>query len=409
MSFGQYIVWLLFLFTCLQQAFLFPYVTVIPGERANLFSGILCFVTFLAGSVILKSTSIGIRGSEIIISIILSALAFTSSIVSFAPGVSLPRSFVIISSMLGGYWVARLLLNTVQSRLFFTRCCIGLLLGVVILAFAGLLSGGTVHQFIDSGYHQVASRIFLFSFAPISFLFSASVPIFWIGVTTLWLSSCCLIAVGYAEIRSAVAVPFVISFLAMVFLTKTKRLIIILSVILAISLLGTYALYHWHPQKMTLDYQGLAYRIENVFFSTHLALKNPLLGIGPSNPRAGYVDNYEIKYPFLSKQTFRDWSETVCTSENAFLTLLAELGFLFVILYLSALGCLLWKLAQLAWRPPPHCGPHPLALLLAIVGSFVHFQVFDGLYLPQISWFFHILLGMVLFDPPETPPNSRVI
>jgi hypothetical protein len=187
----------------------------------------------------------------------------------------------------------------------------------------------------------------------------------------------------------------------MVFLTKTKKIIITMLTLLIISLLGTCALYYWHSKKMTLDYQGLAYRIENVFFSTHLALKNPLLGIGPSSPRAGYVDNYEIKYPFLSKQTFRDWSETVCTSENAFLTLLAELGFLFVILYLSALGCLLWKLARLAWRPPPHCCPHPLALLLAIVGSFVHFQVFDGLYLPQISWFFHILLGMVLFDPPE--------
>lgn len=307
--------------------------------------------------------------------------------------------------MLGGYWVGRLLLNTFESRLFFTWCCNGFLVCVTIIAFAGILSGGTVHRFIDTGYHQVASRIFFLSFAPVSFLFSSSVPAFWIGLTTLVMSAGALLVVGHAEIRSALGVPFLVSFIAMIFLTKTKRLIAILSIILAIFLSGTCALYYWHPHKMTLDYQGLAYRIENIFFSTHLAMQNPFLGIGPSNPRASYLDNYEIKYPFLNKETFKKWSEAVKTSENSFLTLLGELGFLFVILYLSALGCLLWKLARFAWRPPPHCCPHPLALLLAIVGSIIHFQVFDGLYLPQISWFFHILLGMILFDPTETSLN----
>jgi hypothetical protein len=43
-----------------------------------------------------------------------------------------------------------------------------------------------------------------------------------------------------------------------------------------------------------------------------------------------------------------------------------------------------------------------LALLLPIAAGLLHFQVFDGLLNPQISWFFHVLLGMIPPRPIET-------
>lgn len=394
------LVWFLFLFACVQQAFLFPDFCLIRGDRSNLFSGILCFISFISALAIFRTKVSGISSSEVGISIILSCLAFTSAALSITPGVSIARSFVIISSMIGGYWTSRLLLNTGENRLFFQKFCVILLFGVIALAFVGLFKYGSPYRFIDSGTHQVASRILLLSFAPISLLFGTYIPTVVIGVVVTIVMYCGLISLAFAGARSAAAIPFGLGVIALLFLKKKKSLLVILIIFLLLSLFVTFDMFSRHPDKMAKDYQGVAYRIENVFFSTYLALEKPFFGIGPSSPRDKYIDNYQIHYPFVSKKTFRECTDEVRTSENTIFTLLADLGFPFVILYLSALFCLIWKLVRLALRPPPHYTPAPLALLLAIIGSFVHFQVFDGPYLPQISWFFHVLLGMVLFSPP---------
>ena len=127
MSFSTYLVWLFFIIACVQQAFLFPDISLIPGERANLFSGVLCCVAFISALTILKIRGNGVRVSEVVISVTLASLAFASSALSATPGASFARSFVIISSMLGGYWTSRLLLNNIESRLFFQRFCLVLL------------------------------------------------------------------------------------------------------------------------------------------------------------------------------------------------------------------------------------------------------------------------------------------
>jgi ABC-type uncharacterized transport system YnjBCD ATPase subunit len=36
-----------------------------------------------------------------------------------------------------------------------------------------------------------------------------------------------------------------------------------------------------------------------------------------------------------------------------------------------------------------------VVLLLPLTASLLHFQFFDGLLFPQLSWFFHILLGLI--------------
>lgn len=398
----KYYIWFIFLLTCLQQAFLFPNITLIAGERANLFSGVLCFATFISALVILKIRANDIRVSEVVISIILVCLAIISSTLSITPGVSFARSFVIISSMIGGYWISRLLLNTTEGRLFFQKFCLVLLLGIMVLTALSLLEYGKPFILIDTGSHQVISRMLILSFAPIHLLFASSIPVI-IGaaIILVMMYACLVVLCSYVRVKSALIIPFVLIPVVLIFVKKTKPLALGLIIFFFVSLIGAYKQLDL-SNALTKGAASVSQRIENVFYSFHIAAKNPFFGIGPFAPRDQYLKDYQIRYPSLSKNDFVTWSQESLTSESAYLTFLADLGFPFVILYLSAFFCLLWKLAHLAWRPPSHYTPAPLALLLAITGSFIHFQVFDGPYLPQISWFFHILLGMVLFNPPET-------
>ena len=394
----KYQVWILFLFACFQQAFLFPEITVIFGERTGVFSGILCLATLVSVIAVHGIKGNNVRVSEIAISIVLWIIPILSSLSSASPMVSLTKSFVIVSSMLGGYWTSRLLLNNIENRRLFTHFCLCLLLGIIIMAFTGFVTRGSIFSFVDYTSHPVVSRILLLSFAPISLLFSASAPLFRVGLVTLVLAYCCMAGLGYfGGVESILVIISGLVFFALIFLRKTRVLALTVVAIISISLIGSYDLLC--PKILARDSGSVALRMENLFFSTSVALENPLLGIGPSTPRSTYWDTHEIRYPFISKHDFLRWSKDSNTSENVVLTFLADLGFPFVILYLTALVCLLWKLARLAWRPPPEYYPHPLAMLLAIVGAFVHFQLFDGPYLPQTSWFFHILMGMILFVP----------
>ena len=97
------------------------------------------------------------------------------------------------------------------------------------------------------------------------------------------------------------------------------------------------------------------------------------------------------------------------TSENVFLTSLADLGFPFLILYSGALFTLLFMLLRAVFRPPPEYVFHPIALLLPIAGALLHYQVLDGLLHPHLSWFFHILLGLIPTSLPirdSSPQNG---
>jgi hypothetical protein len=111
-------------------------------------------------------------------------------------------------------------------------------------------------------------------------------------------------------------------------------------------------------------------------------------------PRQPYLQDYEIHYPYLTKADFSSWTAKLRTSENNFLTFMADLGFPFIILYSGALVVILGRLAGLALQPSSGAVFPALALLLPLMGEILHLQVVDGLFHPQVSWFFHILLGL---------------
>jgi len=150
-----------------------------------------------------------------------------------------------------------------------------------------------------------------------------------------------------------------------------------------------------HCKDIDKKHQSIAYRIENVFFSWHIAKKRWLLGNGLWAPRKAYLKDYDIRYPCLTKARFTKWTIGQRTSENNFLTFMADLGLPFVLIYSISLIILLKKLLHQYFRNPPGLPFPPLALLLPIVGEVLHLLVYEGLFHPQSSWYFHILLGLI--------------
>src|SRR5271157_1125077 len=93
-SMGEKFAIALFLFTCAQAAFLQPRVYLIPGERANLFTGLLCAVSLLAAVIHCKNRlNCGTR-LEIAVSGVLVILIAFSSAFSSTPVRSSFRGFV---------------------------------------------------------------------------------------------------------------------------------------------------------------------------------------------------------------------------------------------------------------------------------------------------------------------------
>jgi len=154
---------------------------------------------------------------------------------------------------------------------------------------------------------------------------------------------------------------------------------------------------------MGKEAEPVYYRLENYGFSWSIAVRHPVLGIGLRAPREEFLNDYEIKYPYVTREKFADSVKGITTSDNIFLTFMADLGFPFLLLYSFSLIVLLIRLVRRVVAPPSASFLPPLALLLPVSAGLLYFQVYDGLLFPQISWFFHILLGLI---PPAPGPRA---
>jgi hypothetical protein len=163
---------------------------------------------------------------------------------------------------------------------------------------------------------------------------------------------------------------------------------------------------HLPIQKLKPHYEPAYYRVENYPFSWRIAVQNPFFGNGLRAPREKYLENYEVLYPYNTKEKFADSTKRIVVSENIFLTFMADLGFPFLIIYVGSVSVLLIRLIRSASQPGQHDFVPALAVLLPLLGAFMHFLVLDGLLHPHVSWFFHILLGMIPTREPGLKTNS---
>jgi len=389
---AERIVWALFCLTSLQVAFLSPYVVLVPGERSNLFSALLCTVTLLAAVLFVGKGRVNWRSPEAIVSVVLTALVVVSCLFSSTPASSSARGFVLLASGLGGFWCARILLVSEPAQRLFRSFGLLILAGILTLSLLSYAVTGNVYAFVDSNPHPVATRILLLWFAPLSLL---------VGIGSngaARVAGGLLLAVSYlvcylSVLRAAVLTPVVMLILAGFFRVLRVKYLLALLVIGC----GTAILFlnHLPPEKMGKEFEPAYYRIENYPFSWHVAVKHPLLGIGLRAPRDEFLEDYEIKYPYVTREKLADSVGRIRVSDNMFLTFMADLGFPFLLIYCGSLVVLLVRLLRGLQKPSGDSFFHPLVLLLPITAGLLHCMVYDALLHPQVCWFFHMLLGLI--------------
>ncbi len=385
----------LFVITCIQLTFLWPYVVVIDGERANVFSGMLCTLTLIAVWTLCPRSGIRINPLEIAVTILLVFFAVGSAALSATPASSGWRTFVILASGLGGYWSSRFLLNSVNARKLFVYFCSGLLVCVVSLIFIALVKGVTGHILLDVNPHPVCSRILMLSFAPMALIAAASALSVTSGAIMLMMAYAGLVVMlVWGQVSTAPVFPIILLFISCAFFWKSRKVRAVLLALLALSSIMTAIFAERIQKDLPLDSQSFTYRYENLFFSTHIAAEHPFFGIGARSPREKFLENYVVKHPLYTKEKFVEWTKVVTTSDNLPLSMLADFGFPFTLIYVTAVLSLTMLLLRSAWKKPADFYPHPLALLLPILAILMQSMVLDSIYHPHVSWFFHILIGL---------------
>ena len=402
MSRAEKIVWVCFAATSAQLAFLQPYLILVPGERTNLFSGLLCLLTLLAAIIFCRRGSIRIKSPEFLVSSALLGLAVVSGLLSSTPFSASCRVFVLLASGLGGFWCARLLLNTPENQRRFEGLGLFLLAGIIILSFIGYFLSGQIEYLMPAHTHPLTNTILLLSFAPLTLLSRQSRPLTVLGIVLLFSA---YVVLCLSQRVSVIFIP--VGLVALGALFGALRLKHLLLVLLPAVLMVGYFSHQILWWKVSREYP--TYRLENYPFSLSIAKQHPFFGIGVRAPRQEFLKDYQVKYPYDTKEKFSQDVKDFATSDNIFLTFLTDLGAPFLLIYSVALGFLFVKLTRLALRPPPGFFFPPLALLLPLAMALVHFQLYDGLLFASNSWFFHLFLGLIPLRPRKLEELATIV
>ncbi len=177
------IAWLAFAIVCFQSTFLEPSMVLIPGQRANVFAGVFCGLALLVALFALKDRQVATvhtdettsgnhergrlrripwRWSEIAVCLILGGLALASTLYSVDRVSSGLRVFVLLTSGLGGFWCARILLCDSSGQERFQWLCLMLLAGAVVWGLVGYFTLGRPSYIFRAHEHPV-NTVFLLS------------------------------------------------------------------------------------------------------------------------------------------------------------------------------------------------------------------------------------------------------
>lgn len=386
---AEKVAWLLFGVTSLQLAFLHPYIVLLPGEHINLFSGLLCALSLGATVWAANQAELRRRRLELAICLVLAGLVLLSGFYSSLPWSNTWRGLVFLSSALGGFWGARILLTTAARQRSFTWLGLFMLSGILLVTLISYCFTGKVIGVLDTNAHPLATKVLLLWFAPLALVWSR--PRWLIPAAVLLGLSYLIFFV--AELRSAMLFPLILAVLAAFYGgLRIKYLLIMLAVA---GIILFYFIRLLPPEKIGKQYEPAYYRLENYSFCWHIAVKHPLLGIGFLTPREKYLQDYQVKYPYVTQQQFAGSLNYIVVADNMILTFMAGVGFPFVLLYSFSIIVLLRRLTR-TLRVNPLAPPiAPLAVFLPLVAGLFSFFVFDLLLHPQVCWFFHVLLGLI--------------
>jgi O-antigen ligase len=391
MSRAEKVLWIFFAGTSAQLTFHNPYLILVPGERTNLLAGLLCLLTLLAVLIWGRKEALKLKSPEFLVSGVLLVLAVVSAWLNgFAASC---RVFALLASGLGGFWTARILLDTPANQRRFEWLGLLLLTGLIPVSLASFFFTHDIGKVLNFNSHPLTDTIVLLSFGPLVFLAGGSRPLKCWAIITLGAGYLVLLL---SKVVSAVVIPLAALLAVGIFFREVRPKHLILALLAGLLLIGLC--FHkilWVKLTVSKMPYYLAYRLENYPFAWHVAKQHPIFGIGLRTPREEYLQDYRLRFPYYGEGKFPKKLHTDVSADNTFLTFVTGLGFPFVIIYGLALMGLFGKLIRLTWRPPPAPSLPPLALLLPLAMALAHFQVYDGLLYPQNCWFFHLLLGLI--------------
>lgn len=386
--------WLGVIFACFHAAFLVPSGNLILGLRPKFASAVIFSIALVLALLSNKGETRTWGRNEIIISILLGIWPIISGLLSATPLVATIRGFTIAAPCICGFWLARFMIVSEKEKESFRNILAIILAAALITSYLSEILTGSVFKYLDFNPHPLAGRILLMWLAPLALILSGGTK----GKILGWALLLGSYGVFYfTDLRSAFLIP--VALLALAGIMRLIRPLYLISII--IIMIGATAIFinQLPGWKLSIHAESAYWRAESYPFSIHISLKNPIFGIGPRAPRDQYLEEYDITYPYVTRDKIEETVKRVVTSENIFLTFMVDLGFPFLILYCGALIALLSRLIKeiRKARPPTKSPIPPEALLLSISAGIIHFLIYDGLYHPQVSLFFHLWLGLIPF------------
>ncbi len=398
---GAWIAAAFMVFTTCQALFLVPDCILVPGERTNLFTALLCALSLATAWFLTERPKAASIRLAAWITLMLTVVLTCSALASAEPQESLFRAFSLAASAAGGFWCGRTLcLYPGLLPWFIGSCCFLLAMAAGLgLTGAAIDDGfseahGIALLFNGSSLHALTNQLMLLCFAPLAVLFGIrrgrgdQVA----GVLLVCLTGATILASG---LRSALAVPMAAVLGPLGFGALRLRTWCLLLGLFVLAALAFVALF---PQKwgevLQKDREEIYYRVESYPFSLHVAAKHPWLGVGLRAPRTAFLDDYTLSYPHVTRQAFQESLENIVTAENIFLTMLTGAGLPFLLLYAASLLTVYVRLACCVVRRRARDGLPLLAIFLPLTAGLVYSLLYDSLLYPEVSWLFHLLAGL---------------
>jgi len=377
--------------TCAHAAFLFPYVVVVHGERTNLFTPLLVLasffvVTYTSGKIFSDFWN-RLRSSwEPCAWLTLGGLVMLSGFLSPERTASMYRSFAFFAPAVAGYWCGRFL----PEDGLWQRYGASVFTGLFAVLALGQIVHGAGQAFVDVHHHAMSNMLIVLAVGPLTFFMRAKTRVkktIWLGVLLLGFGAAYLIGS-----RFTILLPFVLLPLALCSGCMCKRYTFAATLLF----LGVAAFFFsQNPGKLFYlkDYESVFYRVEGVPTAMHIAKQRPLFGIGLRASRVPYLEDYEMHTDLTDSYSYMAVVESNVTSDNMLATMVVGLGLLPTALYIAMLTAYGRRLVRSFWVGRD-AGLDYRMIGLVLFCCLVHFTIQDGLLYPQISWYFHLLLGV---------------
>lgn len=365
-----------------QSALLVPYVVLVPGERTNLFTPVLLLVpALLYAWQARRSARVAAWGPWLLLGAGLTAVSLASP----EPMVALYRAAAFFIPAVAGVLCGKELAADARGLELF----LGLLSACfAALTFAGLAFGEPPF-FLDLHHHALTGILVLLSAGPIYLVRTRTGAARWAALVLLLLGGILCFRAGS---RFLVLLPLVL--LPLMLLMGRLRLAMALPWIACATALAALFFFIYPEKTLRLsNYESTFYRLEGIPASFALIGAHPLTGIGIRTPRDELLADYSTKLGIVDSITFLRVVKRNVTFDNQYLSLPVGVGLPLASLYFLLVGRLLWLYHRRGVRAGGG-GAVARSIMFPLLSTVVHLLFYDGLFYPNISWFFHLFAGL---------------